>query len=237
MSNGFLVGLVAKPLRARYTSSRFQRRPIHQKGNVMWYMVLWMMLIGLCGNVSVVEAVSEKQRRTLKGLPGVYVHIEPIGSIAQKDGLTESAVQTAVERILRSKGVPILTREQRAMSSSAPTLYVQVNSLRSNSHPFYAVTVEVSLHQWVSLLHTPRSKKADASTWNILSTGIYPQSNLRSLIPDAIEPLIKQFANDYLTVHPSISKEQKSNPGESSRPISVVEPDPLFDALMEMPQQ
>ena len=175
----------------------------------MRYIVLGMVLVGLCCNVVVEEAVSAPKHNTLKGLPGVYVLVNPIGSSAQKDGLTESSIQTAVERILRSKGVPILTREQRSRSRSAPSLHVRANTLKSSSKPLYAVTVEVSLHQRVALIHTPKPEQVEAATWSILSTGIYPQSNLKSLISEGIEVLIKRFANDYLTVNPKESKAQK----------------------------
>ena len=62
-----------------------------------------MMLAFVCLDLSLAHPANPDQRESLRGLPGVQVLIEDIRPDAQADGLSQEAIRTAVELILRSK--------------------------------------------------------------------------------------------------------------------------------------
>ena len=49
----------------------------------------------------------EFSRRSLKGLAGVYVMVEPLGAEAERDGLNKTSVQTDAELKLREAGITV----------------------------------------------------------------------------------------------------------------------------------
>ena len=70
------------------------------------------------------QAASE--RETLKGLGPIRVVVEELGSDAERDGLTQRMLQTAVELRLRQNGIPL--EEDVAL----PYLYVNVSALEDD---------------------------------------------------------------------------------------------------------
>jgi len=75
----------------------------------MRYVVTAMILVLTCLGPSLVQATTSSERESLRRLPGVHVVIEDIQADAQADGLSEEAIRTAVELILRSSGIRLLT--------------------------------------------------------------------------------------------------------------------------------
>lgn len=88
-------------------------------GGLMRYVVLMTLIVLSCGNPAVVHAGAE-QRDSLRGLPGVAVDVVVQKSAVEEDGLLREEVQTAVELILRSSGIRILSLTERARLPSAP---------------------------------------------------------------------------------------------------------------------
>ena len=139
----------------------------------------------------------DTQRESLRGLAGVEVTIEPIESDAKADGLSEEAIRTAVELILRSSGIRILPSTEKV--SSAPFLYTRVATYKLASG-LYAHDVRVALKQGVSLVNRPQHMMY-ATTWEAESLGTPGSNNIRAVIT-FVENLVKIFANDFLTVNP-----------------------------------
>ena len=83
------------------------------------------------------------ERETLKGLGPIRVVVEELGSDAERDGLTQRMLQTAVELRLRQNGIPL--EEDVAL----PYLYVNVSALEDDE--LYAFAVLVVLKQRASL--------------------------------------------------------------------------------------
>ena len=168
----------------------------------MRYIVIAIVMLLTCLDLSTAQAaVSHGERESLKGLPGIKVVIDDIKSDAQADGLSEEAIRTAVELILRSNGIQVLTQSEWLTAPSGPYLYVMVNPIKAKTGSYYAVGIIVQLNQRVSLVHRPAHTMA-ATTYEMSVVGIYPTPLLRSLISDIIEPYIKTFANDFLAVNP-----------------------------------
>jgi hypothetical protein len=187
------------PLLGIVTQSGSAYRAANQYGGPMRYVLSAIIMVLTCLTLSTAQAAGSDERESLVGLPGVLVVIEEINPEAQTDGLSVEAIQTAVELIFRSSGIPVLTPSEREMTPSRPCLYVQVNAL--NRGPTYAVSLEVRLTQQVSLVHRPGWKMI-AATWNGDSVIIVGKAQLRMIISENIGPLVKAFANDFLAVNP-----------------------------------
>lgn len=69
---------------------------------------------------------AERDAGLLRGLRGVFVAVEPIGSEARRDGLDEGHTRHLVEDQLRKAGIPVLTADERDLVPGSPCLYVVV---------------------------------------------------------------------------------------------------------------
>jgi hypothetical protein len=139
------------------------------------------------------------QRASLEGLQGVAVVIENIKPDAHADGLSAEAIRTAVELILRSNGIRVVTQSETIKTPAAPYLYVRVSTLK-NSSGLYSYDVTVTLSQVVSTVNRPLDRIL-AATWDNSSIGSTGAANLSKVI-DSVESLVKTFANDYLAANP-----------------------------------
>ena len=163
--------------------------------------VLQLIVVALVwGNIEVVQALDTGSRESLRGISGVGVVVEDIGPDASADGLSQDAIRTAAELILRSKGIKVLTSVERTRLGSAPYLYVNVNTLKEELG-LYAYAVNVDLKQVVGLLSI-KNARAWGATWSASVIGAVGETNLRQIITDAVEPLVKDFTNDFLLVNP-----------------------------------
>ncbi|MGH7183037.1 MAG: hypothetical protein ACREJN_13800, partial [Nitrospiraceae bacterium] len=88
----------------------------------MRYVVMAVLMVLTCLDLSLAQAEITDNHESLRGLPGVFVVTEKIAQDAQTDGLSQEAIDTAVELILRSNGIRILTKEQFFTMPSVPVL-------------------------------------------------------------------------------------------------------------------
>ncbi len=161
--------------------------------------VLQLLIVGLVwGNIGVADALDSGSRESLRGMLGLGVVIEEVSPDASADGLSQEAIRATVEQGLRAKGVRLLA--ERTRSSSSPYLYVNVNTLKEELG-LYAYTVTVDCKQLVGLLST-KNKKTWGTTWSASMIGMIRQENLNQIITDAVEPLIKDFSEDFLAANP-----------------------------------
>ncbi len=165
----------------------------------MRYIVMAMIMVLTSLDLSAAE-LSADTRESLRGLTGVGVVIEEISSDAQADGLSVEEIRTAVELILRSSRIRILTRSERFKTPSSPYLYVRVSALKSKVH--YSLCVQVALRQDVSLVHRPQHIIIGVQTWGVSSFGHTGRSKLSEENSLLVEPLVKEFANDFLAANP-----------------------------------
>ena len=92
--------------------------------------VLQLIVVALVwGNMEVVQALDTGSRASLRGISEVAVIVEEISPDASADGLSQDAIRTAAELILRSKGIRVLTNIERTRLGSAPDLYININTL------------------------------------------------------------------------------------------------------------
>jgi len=166
----------------------------------MRYLVMTTILILICVNLSAAQMEGfSSQRGSLHGLPGVQLVVEAIQPDAEADGLSTQAIETAADEILQSKGIWVLTGEERVRIPSAPYLYVNVNTTKTN-RGLYSFSIVIQLNQAVTLL-TAEKSRTYATTWSSGSTGQTGGDNLPQLL-EVIEGHIKRFADDFLAVNP-----------------------------------
>lgn len=162
--------------------------------------VLQLIILALVWENMEVQALDVGSRESLRGIAGMGVVVEDIGSDASADGLSQDAIRTAAEQILRSKGIRVLTNIERTPSGSVPYLYINVNTLKEELG-LYAYAVNVEFKQVVGLLSI-KGKLAWGATWSASVVGAVGEANLRQIIADGVEPLVKDFANDFSLVSP-----------------------------------
>ena len=166
----------------------------------MRYIVIAVILVLTCLGLSPAQARAPYERESLAGLPGVVVVIERIAPAAQVDGLSEDAIQEAVESILQASGVRTFFESKTTKVSSNPWLYVQPNIGKDGSVYFYNISLR--LIQEVTAVHGRQHAMA-ATTWEGNTAGVVGiGGNLREVILDVIETWVKAFANDFLAVNP-----------------------------------
>ena len=140
-----------------------------------------------------------EDRESLRRLPGVEVIVETFLAEEEAAGFSRDAIRTNVELVLQANGVRILSGAERLQTSSAPFLYVKVNPLKHSNAETYCLAIEVELHQAVSLTNRPEQRMS-ARTWNRVQVAMIGEQ-ITGRVTEVVEPLVKQFANDFLTVN------------------------------------
>lgn len=163
--------------------------------------VLQLIVVALVwGNMEMVQALDVGSRESLRGISGVGVVVEDVSPETAADGLSQDAIRAAAELILRSKGIRVLTNVERTRLGSAPYLYINVNTLKEELG-LYAYAVNVDLKQVIGLLSI-KNAQAWGATWSASVVGAVGETTLSQIIADAVEPLVKDFANDFFLVNP-----------------------------------
>jgi hypothetical protein len=169
------------------------------KGNIMRYVLILAVIVLSHLDTNAARAGRVEDRESLRRLPGVEVVVETFLSDEEAAGFSRDAIRTGVEVVLQSNGVRILSGSERLETTSTPFLYVKVNPLKHTSADTYCLAIEVELHQAVSLINRPEQRMS-ARTWNKVQVAIIGEQ-ITGRVNELVEPLIKQFANDFLTVN------------------------------------
>jgi hypothetical protein len=165
----------------------------------MGYVLIVAFMVLCLLDTSAAEAGRVEDRESLRRLPGVEVVVETFLSEEEAAGFSRDAIRTSVEGVLQSNGVKILSAAERLQTSSAPFLYVKVNPFKHSGAETYCLAIEVELHQSVSLMNRPEQRMS-ARTWKRMQVAIIGE-HITGRVTELVEPLIKQFANDFLTVN------------------------------------
>ena len=167
---------------------------------VMRSVVMAILVTLVSFNLSLAQT-REQQRESLRGLQGVEVVVEEIKPDAQEDGVSQEYIRTDVERILRSKGIRVLTHAERSALSSEPYLHISVGTDKQASG-HYSFTVRVEVYQAVSLAHRSQHSMPAPTWFTPVKLRTVGQQNVRLWISNSIEPLVREFASDFLAVNP-----------------------------------
>ena len=164
--------------------------------------VLVTILVMLCAvNAGLAEASSEYEREALRGLPGVQVIIDQINPDGQNGSLSKETIRTAVELILQSSRIPILTRQERLKTPSAPFLYININTVKADNMPLFASNIHVELIQSV-LLRNQAETLTFATTWHSSLAALAGSNLLKASTIENLESLVKEFVEDFMAMNP-----------------------------------
>jgi len=148
---------------------------------------------------------SELSRKTLAGLPGVYVLVEELqpnitkyDRYLKKAGLSRVRLKENVEKRLRAGGIRTLSREEWLKTRGQPVLYLNVNS-HENEKYWFAYDVTLELQQVVCMEARP-SVRTLADTWSLNSTGVVHIGNLDGIYRET-ERLVDRFIAAWRTAN------------------------------------
>jgi hypothetical protein len=174
-------------------------RTVRLKALVMRSVLIVTLIVLSHLDTSAARAGRLEDRESLRRLPGVEVIVETFLPEEEAAGFSRDTIRTGVELVLQSNGVRLLSEVERLETSSAPFLYVKVNPLKHSSAGTYCLTIEVELYQAVSLMNRPE-QRMPARTWKRVQVAIIGEQ-ITGRVTEVVEPLIKQFATDFLTVN------------------------------------
>jgi len=151
----------------------------------------------ICASQLMAQGISARNRaETLNGLNGVHVVVEEIPAIGVENGITASAIKTAVEAKLTERGIPILSLGALTMDPRGPTLLVKIDM--GKSEPVFFYNAQVQFFQNVTLTTDASQVQAtaSASTWQMNQFEVIGRFRLSS-IPQQINRLVAAFILDY----------------------------------------
>jgi hypothetical protein len=147
-------------------------------------------------------------RASLKGLPGIGLSVEPLSADAQRDGLSDGAIRSAVETRLRKAGIRLLTREQQMQMPQRPCLEVRV-ALSKLAAGEYLYSIHVECAQWVASQANPNLSVAAATplparTWSAPNAfGIAPVKEIGSSVQNAVLTMVDEFVEAHANANRS----------------------------------
>lgn len=150
---------------------------------------------------------SPATRRSLRGLPGVGLHVHPLGADAEALGLSADGLERLLRARLDTADIPVLDADEQQRTPGRPGLSLHVAALRlENGELLYSVHLD--LKQWVALLggvsaalETPLS--APATTWSPdYRMGISPSEDALADIMAATREMTDQFIGAYRRANP-----------------------------------
>lgn len=185
-------------------------------------MRLVLGLVAAITSVSTATADNPWQRPALQGLTAVGVMIEGVSQELEQDGVTESHLQTDVERRLRKAGIRVLTEAEWQQTPESPYLYVRVTAAR-RAYGLYGYAISLHLKQMVVL-----GRDADiqlfAATWETGGAGTIGAMNVRGLRQSVII-YVDEFITAYREMNPEagVSRDlshapPRQNPSARRRP-------------------
>ena len=137
-------------------------------------------------------------RGILQGITELGVVIEAVDPGAKRDGLERSQVYTQIALRLRRSGIQVVP-----LSSTAPFLYVRINTRKVEDRPVcsYVVRADLISRQGVPLIRDPASTSA-GSIWSHTAFGVRGTARVSALQAD-VSDAIDQFVKTYLAQNPT----------------------------------
>lgn len=136
---------------------------------------------------------------TLRGLPGVSIHVEPPVAALADHGITTDVLSTQVEHHLRDGGVPVLNPDSKPTVPGQPTLVVTVTPIYDEyaDQCIYAIRVELIQTVHLARIHDPDAPTVLATTWSTGGIGVESKGWRDALIEDVgafVDTFVDAFA-------------------------------------------
>ena len=129
------------------------------------------------------------ERETLKDLSGVnvIVNITEESPSLEKDGLTQSQIQTDIEIRLRKAGIRVLTIEEAKESPRRPLLFIALLASKSDAlskvlgENLYSFSIQVEFKQTGTLYRSTDNKVFLITTWSDSAVVMTSKRNIRTI--------------------------------------------------------
>lgn len=159
---------------------------------------LCMGVVGLTGKAEAQtprpQEVNADSSDVLAEQKGVLVVVEDLSKDADKIGLTDSRIQTAVELKLRQSGIKVLTKQEHQEILSHPYLYINVNVFQE------AFSIDVEHREVVQLTRGKKPTVFGASIWRKGATGMVRSDP--EYVVSSVGRLVDNYCNDFLKANP-----------------------------------
>ena len=137
-------------------------------------------------------AQDEDERENLTDIREINVVVENLTDDVEAAGLTRRALESAIERRLEGRQVPL------GNSRNAADLYVSVDT-HLGATGLYAYCVEVAVQQLVTIEGNQLRTLADV--WDVGSLGTVGTANLPQ-VEQVVLQIVESFIEDYLSTNP-----------------------------------
>jgi len=141
----------------------------------------------------------DQTHRVFAGLPGVEVLVS-VNEDAREAGISERALRTDVELLLRGYGVRVLTEEEALDARGYPSLHVYVNATPT-SLPSYACAIHVRLFESAYLDRPPPAESRRVPVWETASYGYGGSDLFADAVRECVTDKVKEFVNAYLAAN------------------------------------
>jgi hypothetical protein len=132
----------------------------------------------------------------LRGLTGLGVVVEPFDPGLARYGLTQPAVQRAVEARLPPAGLRALSAEELATTPGTPTLQLAIEMLPPGAQETWTYLMRLSLLQDVMLVRDPTLQVPAVPTWVLEALTTASTARLHEMRGDVLE-LVGHFLTTY----------------------------------------
>jgi len=141
-----------------------------------------------------VYASNDKAIDILKGLGAIKLLIETdLEPEIERLGLTEQALQTDIELLLRKYGIEI------SQNPELSYLYIRLNVVKNDLSLIFSITV--GFQDTLIPIRNPAIMIIGATVWENCSVGCVGKARIGN-IREAVEDVVKVFINDYLAANP-----------------------------------
>ncbi len=154
---------------------------------------------------------------TLRGLQGVWLMVTRRDTKAEKYGLDTVALESAIKSHLRSRGIPLLSKEQYKKSDKAGILCIDVMPLISEEMGYSAVGISVGLMQNVLLTGESKARICQATTWEQRTVALCDLDGIRE-IPESVTGFVDHFVRDFEKANTDRRKDAEQREDTRSAP-------------------
>ncbi len=144
------------------------------------------------GDCATLVGQDEDERENLTDIREINVVVEDLTDDAEAAGLTRRTLESAIERRLEGRRVPL------GNSRNAADLYVSVDT-HLGATGLYAYCVEVAVQQLVTIEGNQLRTLADV--WDVGSLGTVGTANLPQ-VEQVVIQIVDSFIEDYLEMNP-----------------------------------
>src|SRR6267143_1542546 len=140
------------------------------------------------------------ERKSLRGLLGVEVLVEPLNIEIEQLGLQTVKLQSDIRQRLQKAGITVLTEREGLATPTAAMLGVRLDAVHDRIGRYF-YSIDLLLTQRVRLEDNVASDLSAVTWLRLGAIGVVADDNVKHL-EDQVLRKVDQFIKDYLTVNP-----------------------------------